>query len=92
MASIKLTVKRLYALQNERMVNTRATATIFVGEQQIATEEISGLTETPVSKYIHHDLPPGQPVRVEWQTQGIADMTVSEMEVCPCCRHSEPED
>lgn len=58
MASIKLTVKRLYALQNERMVNTRATATIFVGEQQIATEEISGLTETPVSKYIHHDLPP----------------------------------
>lgn len=91
MASIKLTVRRLYALQDERMVSTRATASIYVGDQLIATEEISGLTESAVSKYIHHNLPAGQPVRVEWQTTGIADMTVSEVDLCPCCRHDRPE-
>ncbi len=91
MASIKLTVKRLYALQDERMVTTHATASIYVGDQLIATEQISGLTETPVCKYIHHQLATGLPVRVEWQTTGIADMTVSEIEQCPCCQHSEPE-
>ncbi|GAA0516330.1 hypothetical protein GCM10009414_27310 [Tatumella terrea] len=91
MASIKLTVRRLYALQNERMVSTRATASIYVGDQLIASEEISGLTESAVSKYIHHELPAGQPVRVEWQTPGIADMTVTEVEICPCCRHEPPE-
>ena len=91
MASIKLTVKRLYALQDERMVSTRATACIYVGDQLIATEEISGLTESAVSKYIHHELPAGQPVRVECQTEGIADITVSEVNICPCCRHSDPE-
>ncbi|MBS0856690.1 MULTISPECIES: hypothetical protein [unclassified Tatumella] len=91
MASIKLTVKRLYALQNERMVRTHATATVYVGDQPVATEEISGLTETPVSKYIHHQLTAGQPVRVEWQTPGIADMTVTEMEICPCCHPADTE-
>lgn len=91
MASIKLTVRRLYALQDERMVNSHATARIYVGDQLIASEEITGLTESAVSKYLHHNLSPGQPIRVEWDTPGIADMTVSEMDVCPCCVHNEPE-
>lgn len=30
MASVKLTVRRLYKLSGERMVNTQATARIFV--------------------------------------------------------------
>ncbi|MEI2263992.1 hypothetical protein [Erwinia sp. CGal63] len=89
MASIKLTVRRLYKLSGERMVNTQATARIFVGEQLVATEEIAGMTESPVSKFIHHELGAGLPVRVEWDCEGIADMAVAEVEVCPCCQHDE---
>lgn len=88
MASIKLTVRRLYKLRDQRMVNTHATARIFVGDTLVATEEISGMTESPVSKYLHHDQAQG-PVRVEWDCDGIADMAVAEIEVCPCCQHHE---
>ncbi|MGA7507112.1 MAG: hypothetical protein WBW72_02195 [Erwinia billingiae] len=89
MASIKLTVRRLYKISGERMVNTHATARIFVGEHLVATEEISGMTESPVSKYLHHHQAEGQPIRVEWDCDGIADMAVAEIQVCPCCQHDE---
>lgn len=49
------------------------------------------MTESPVSKYLHHAEPQGQPVRVEWDCDGIADMAVAEMELCPCCQHDEHE-
>lgn len=91
MSSIKLTVRRLYQIRDERMVNTTATARIFVGEQLVATEEISGMTESPVSKYLHAGDSQGQTVRVEWDCEGIADMIVTEIERCPCCQHNEPE-
>lgn len=91
MASIKLTVRRLYKLSGERMVNTQATARIFVGEKLVATEEIAGLTESPVSKYLHHTEAEGQRVRVEWDCDGIADMAVTEIHVCPCCQHDEQQ-
>ncbi|KQN62906.1 hypothetical protein GKQ23_14695 [Erwinia sp. E602] len=91
MASVKLTVRRLYQLSGERMVNGRATARIYVGDRLIATEEISGMTESPVSKYLHHQEAAGQPVRVEWDCDGIADMAVSELELCPCCQHDVDE-
>lgn len=91
MASVKLTVRRLYKLSGERMVNTQATARIFVGDRLIATEEISGMTESPVSKYLHHAELQGQPVRVEWDCDGIADMAVTEIELCPCCQHDDNE-
>ncbi|WLS77426.1 hypothetical protein Q3V30_13120 [Erwinia pyri] len=87
MASIKLTVKRLYKISGERMVNTQATARIYVGETLIATEEIAGLTESPVSKYLHHHEAEGQTVRVEWDCDGIADMAVTDVQICPCCQH-----
>lgn len=87
MASIKLTVRRLYKISGERMVSAEATARIYVGEKLVATEEISGMTESPVSKYLHHDEAEGQSVRVEWQCNGIADMAVVEMQICPCCQH-----
>ena len=80
MARIKLTIQRLYKLSGERMVNAQATARIYVGERLIATEEISGMTESPVSKYLLHTEQPGQPVRVEWDCDGIADMIVCEVE------------
>ncbi|MGB9098150.1 hypothetical protein [Erwinia sp.] len=91
MASIKLTVRRLYKISGERMVSTHATARIFVGEQLVATEEISGMTESPVSKFLHHQQAEGQPVRVEWDCDGIADMAVTEIQVCPCCQHDEQQ-
>ncbi|WP_147198596.1 hypothetical protein AAGQ96_13185 [Pantoea sp. MBD-2R] len=86
MASIKLTVRRLYKISGERMVNTTATARIFVGNTLVATEEIAGQTESPVSKYVHHAQAEG-PVRVEWDCDGIADISVAEVQVCPCCQH-----
>ncbi|MFS2220898.1 hypothetical protein [Pantoea sp. B65] len=89
MSSIKLTVRRLYKLRDQRLVNTQATARIYVGDTLIATEEISGMTESPVSKYLHHDQAEGLPVRVEWDCDGIADMAVAEVQVCPCCQHHE---
>ncbi|WP_312242593.1 hypothetical protein [Pantoea sp.] len=91
MSSIKLTVKRLYRLQDERMVNTRATARVYLGDALIATEEITGMTESPVSKYLHAGDTAGRPVRVEWDCEGIVEMTVTEIERCPCCQHNEPE-
>ncbi|MDI9223530.1 hypothetical protein QMZ30_21675 [Pantoea sp. EA-12] len=91
MSSIKLTVKRLYQLRDERMVNTHATARIYLGEQLVATEEISGMTESPVSKYVHADDVAGQTLRVEWDCAGIADITVTAVERCPCCQDHEPE-
>ncbi len=89
MASVKLTVRRLYKLSGDRMVSTRATARIYLGEQLIATEEIAGMTESPVSKYLHHSEPAGQPLRVEWDCEGIADMRVCELVRCPCCHTDE---
>ncbi len=53
MSSIKLTVRRLYQLRDERLVATQATARIWLDDRLIATEEISGMTESPVSKYLH---------------------------------------
>jgi len=91
MASVKLTVRRLYKLSGERMVNTQATARIFVGDRLIATEEISGMTESPVSKYLQHAVTQWHHVRVEWECDGIADMEVTEMELCPCCQHDGHE-
>lgn len=89
MGSVKLTVKRLYKLSGERMVGTRATARIYLGEHLIATEQIDGMTESPVSKYLHHSQTLGQALRVEWDCDGIADMTVTEVELCPCCQYDE---
>ncbi|SEQ65706.1 hypothetical protein [Rosenbergiella nectarea] len=88
MPRIRLTVTRLYALNDERMVASKATAKIYVGDECIATEAISGLTETPVYKYIHHAFPVGRPIRVEWDTPGFADMTAVEENDCPCCQDS----
>ena len=91
MSSIKLTVKRLYQLREERMVSTHATARIYLGEQLVATEEISGMTESPVSKYLHAGDLAGQLLRVEWDCVGIADMSVTAVERCPCCQDHEQE-
>lgn len=91
MSSIKLTVKRLYQLRDERMVNTHATARIYLGDTLVATEEITGMTESPVSKYVHAGDVAGQPLRVEWECVGIADMSVTAVERCPCCQDHEPE-
>ncbi|WP_225701566.1 hypothetical protein [Duffyella gerundensis] len=91
MATVKLTVRRLYRLQDERMVNAQATARIYVGDTLIASEEIGGITESPVSKYLHHQLSATLPVRVEWDCNGIADMTVTDIALCPCCQHDGHE-
>lgn len=90
MSSIKLTVKRLYQLQDQRMAATRATARVYVGDTLIATEEITGMTESPVSKYLHAGELTGS-VRVEWDCEGIADITAIQQERCPCCQHNETE-
>ncbi|SFN63121.1 hypothetical protein SAMN05216516_11260 [Izhakiella capsodis] len=89
MSSVKLTVKRLYKLHQDRMIKTTATVRIYVGDQLIATEEIGGMTESPVSKYIHHEAGADLPVRVEWECDGIADITAVGVGFCPCCHQND---
>ncbi|WP_409306864.1 hypothetical protein [Pectobacterium sp. B1J-3] len=89
MSRIKLTIDYLYQLAGEQRIASLATARVFVGETLIATEEISGMTESPVSKYLHHSLPEGHPIRVEWDSDGVVSMHVSEVDVCPCCQHDD---
>jgi len=86
MSSIRLTVKRLYQLRDERLVATQATARIWLDNELVATEEISGMTESPVSKYLHAGDTAGKTVRVEWDCEGIADMSVTLVSQCPCCQ------
>lgn len=45
----------------------------IVGETLVATEEITGMTENPVSKYLHAGELTGA-VRVEWECGGIAEI------------------
>lgn len=88
MSSIKLTVNHLYQLQNGEKQPARAVARIYVGETLLATEDITGLTEEAVSKHLHHSLPEGQPVRVEWDCVGSVALSAEEVSYCPCC-HEE---
>ncbi|QQG29861.1 hypothetical protein JFY74_07445 [Pectobacterium carotovorum] len=87
MPSIKLTVNYLYRQSGETREASQATARVFVGDELIATEVITGMTENPVEKYLHHSGREAQPVRVEWDCEGTTAMTVSEVEICPCCYH-----
>ncbi|WP_075183540.1 hypothetical protein [Pantoea sp. 1.19] len=86
MARIKLTVRRLWKLDGGRMVRTCATAQIYLGDTLIASENIEGMTESPVSKIVHHPGPLEGPLRVEWQSDGVADMVVHDMQGCTCCQ------
>ncbi|GKW14262.1 hypothetical protein PEC301937_02120 [Pectobacterium carotovorum subsp. carotovorum] len=87
MPSIKLTVNYLYRQVGETREASLATARVFVGDELIATEMITGMTEVPVDKYLHHSGQEAQSVRVEWDCEGTTAMTVSEVEICPCCHH-----
>lgn len=89
MPRLRLIVKRLYALDNQRMVNAQATARIYVGENCIATEQISGLTESPVYKLIDYSGSLTGELRVEWQTEGFAEMTVTEQTDSADCSQSD---
>lgn len=85
MASIKLTVNHLYRLCDGKKAAAQAIARVYVGDTLVATETVAGMTEAPVSKFLHHELPEGQPVRVEWEGEGNASMAAVEVERCPCC-------
>ena len=91
MPSIKLTVNRLYQWRAGEKHPVRAVARVYAGEVLVATEEITGMTEEPVSKYLHHNLPEGQHVHIEWDCMGEAIMTADEVQVCPCC-HPQAND
>lgn len=85
MPSIKLTVKRLYALKMQRMAPTSATAKIYLNEELFVTEVVNGMTESPVVKFFPHNHEPGKALRVEWQTDGIAEMAVEEIAIYQIC-------
>lgn len=89
MSSIKLTVKHLYQWQGSEKQPARALARVYVGETLLATEEITGMTEEAVSKYLHHSLPEGQPVRVEWECTGATALSAEEVARCPCCHDDD---
>ncbi|MEH2921067.1 hypothetical protein ACFFL1_08215 [Samsonia erythrinae] len=87
MPSIKLTVHYLYRQSGDSREASEATARIFVGDKLIANEVVTGMTETPVDKYLHHSGSEALPIRVEWDCPGTTTMTVSKVESCPCCHH-----
>ncbi len=89
MSSIKLTVNHLYQLQGGEKKPAHAVARVYVGDTLLATEEITGMTEDAVSKYLHHSLPEGQTVRVEWDCAGVTAISAAEVHVCPCCHIDE---
>ncbi len=89
MASIQLTVNRLYQLQGNEKKPAQAVARVYVGDTLLSTEEITGMTEDAVSKYLHHSLPEGQVVRVEWDCAGVTTMSAAEVHMCPCCHAEE---
>jgi hypothetical protein len=85
---IKLTIHHLYQDHADGKQDARATARIYAGDRLIITETMSGQA-LHYPRYLSAADDNGQPLRVEWDTDGCAAMSVSRAEVCPCCGGDE---
>lgn len=59
------------------MVSASVAIRIYAGERLIATENVAGMTESPVSKYLCSLPVKHQPLHVEWDCDGVADIAVA---------------
>jgi len=93
---IKLTIHHLFKLSSDPTktsasvkMDATATARIFPGDTLLLTETMQGQANH-FDRYIPLDnlntlCPEGQELRVEWECDGSAKMSVSRVEMCPCC-------
>lgn len=84
MERIKLTIHHLHKIVSDEKQDAHAVARIYSGEELLLTETMSGQA-IHFDRYIHADNDTGKPLRVEWDCDGSANMSVSRAEVCPCC-------
>lgn len=96
MERIKLTIHYLYKLPSDstngsacEKQDATATARIYAGDTLLLTETMQGQANhferfIPF-EHLHDLCPDDQALRVEWECDGSAEMSVSRVEMCPCC-------
>lgn len=84
MERIKLTIHHLHKIISGEKQDAQATARIYAGDELLLTETMTGQA-TYFDRFIKAEGDNGQPLRVEWDTDGSAEMSVSRAEVCHCC-------
>ncbi|PLR40364.1 hypothetical protein CYR32_01080 [Chimaeribacter coloradensis] len=88
MQKIKLTIHHLYQESADGKQDARATARIYAGDRLILTETMAGQAQH-YPRYLSAADDNGEPLRVEWESDGCASMSVTRAEVCPCCGGDE---
>lgn len=88
MERIKLSIHHLHKLVAGEKHDAQATARIYAGDKLILVETMQGQAAW-YDRYLQSTEDNGQPLRVEWECNGLAKMTVSRVEVCPCCGGDE---
>lgn len=84
MERIKLTIHHLHKIISGEKQDAQATARIYAGDELLLTETMTGQA-THFDRFIKAECDNGKPLRVEWDSDGSAEMGVSRAEVCPCC-------
>ena len=84
MERIKLTIHHLHKIISGVKQDAQATARIYAGDELLLTETMTGQA-THFDRFIKAECDNGKPLRVEWDSDGSAEMSVSRAEVCPCC-------
>lgn len=84
MERIKLTIHYLHKIISGEKQDAQATARIYAGDELLLTETMTGQA-MHFDRFIKAENDNGKPLRVEWDSDGSAAMSVSRAEVCPCC-------
>ncbi|CAM3484220.1 hypothetical protein BS639_16285 [Rouxiella silvae] len=88
MERIKLSIHHLHMWVAGEKQDAQATARIYAGDTLIVVETMQGQAAW-YDRFIQSADDNGQPLRVEWECDGEASMTVSRVEVCSCCGGDE---
>ncbi|KQN42764.1 hypothetical protein ASE93_18835 [Serratia sp. Leaf50] len=88
MERIKLSIHHLHMWVAGEKQDAQATARIYAGDTLILVETMQGQAAW-YDRFIQSADDNGQPLRVEWECDGEASMTVSRVEVCSCCGGDE---
>jgi len=81
---IKLTIHHLHKIISGEKQDAQAVARIYAGDELLLTETMTGQA-VHFDRFIKAEGDTGKPLRVEWDCDGSANMSVSRAEVCPCC-------
>ena len=84
MERIRPTCHHLHKTISGEKQDAQATARIYAGDELLITETMSGQA-MHYDRFIKAEHDNGKPLRVEWESDGSAQMSVTRAEVCPCC-------